>query len=296
MRISAATPLWLAAPPLLALRVDDFFAHWRQAQRTFAVDDIHDLRVSSRRLREGLLLFAPLYRPAALRRGIRPVRRVTRLLGAVRNADEALLFFRELAASADPVCRAPLAELLARYERHRRAEAHRLDDVLASLDAAATHAALAKSVARPRVFASPAAPVDPFMTVGAFAADGFARRLAELLELLPAASRDEDAAAQHRLRIAVKHYRYRLEILSFLLRDGYAALHDQLKGYQEVLGKMHDLDVFAGLVRQEGLPSAAECVILDRLAAQRQRHCAAFAALLAAHPFSAIGEQVRKAL
>lgn len=296
MRVSGVTPLWLAAPPLLALRVDDFFARWRQAQRTLDSDDIHDLRVSSRRLREGLLLFAPLYRPAALRQGVRPVRRITRLLGALRNADEALLFFRELAATAAPPARAPLSDLVGRYQQRRQTEAHHLHTALSNLHAGATHAALAKIVVRPRVFSATTLPIDPFMTIGAFAGDSFAGRLADLLELVPAASREEDAAAQHRLRIAVKHYRYRLEILSFLLSDGYATIHGLVKQYQELLGTLHDLDVFAELVRQEGLPSATECVILETLAAHRRHHFAAFAALLAAHPFTTIGEQVRKAL
>lgn len=296
MRISGHTPLWIAARALLAGRVDDFFDRWRRAAETFDPEDIHDLRVSSRRLREGFLLFAAAYRPESVRRAARGVRKVTRLLGALRNTDEALVFFRRMAETAAGSAGRHLARIIARHEDLRREQRRQLRRGLRELDPRRTREALARIVASPALFSPPPSGIDPFTTIAAFAAERLRERLDDVLALVSDACREADVEAQHRLRIAVKHYRYRLEILSFLPGDAFAALHAAIKAYQDVLGTMHDLDVFAGMVRHEGLPSADECVILTNIAGERHRQFALFAGLLAETPFEAIGEQVRRAL
>lgn len=293
--ISARTPIWVAARVLLTARTDDFFSRWRKTLKTFDPEDIHDLRVSSRRLREGCALFAPLYADG-LSTAVRRVRKVTRLLGALRNSDEALLFFRELAAALPEPCGEGLGVFMARQETLREQERHLLARGLKKLDARKTRSALAGAVASPVVFPRPAMAVDSFTPLGSFAAVALNESLAGLLALVPAA-RDEGAmAAQHALRIAGKHYRYRIEILSFLMADGAGEVIATLKAYQECLGTMHDLDVFAEMARREGLPPDVECVILNAIAERRKKCFARFAALLGEHPFELIGEQVRRAL
>lgn len=295
MTISARTPLWVAAPVLLAARIDDFFARWRKVLKTFDAEDIHDLRVSSRRLREGCALFAPLY-TNSLSPIARRVRKVTRLMGALRNTDEALLFFRRVAATLSGPCGELLGEFIGRQEALREDERHRLAEGLLALDAFETHAAFVRGARSPAVFLRPGLAVDPFTPLGSFAAEALDERLAGLLSLVSAA-RDEGAvAAQHALRIAVKHYRYRMEILSFLMADGAGGIIRTLKAYQESLGTMHDLDVFADMVRHEGLSPECGCVILNAIAERRRMSFVRFAELLGEYPFELIGEQMRRTL
>jgi CHAD domain-containing protein len=295
MTISVRTPLWVAARVLLAARTDDFSGRWRKVLKGFDPEDIHDLRVSSRRLREGCALLALLY-PDGLSPAVRRVRKVTRLLGALRNTDEALLFFRELAAALPEPYGEGLGVLIARQETLREHERRRLARRLKNLDAGKSRSALAGAVARPVVFPRSDMAVDPFTPLGSFAVAALDERLTDLLALVPAA-RDEGAvAAQHALRIAVKHYRYRIEILSFLMANGAGEILAVLKAYQECLGTMHDLDVFADMVRHEGLSPDVESVILNAIAERRRKCFARFAELLGEHPFELIGEQVRGAL
>jgi len=295
MEISARTPLWVAARVLLAARGDDFFGRWRKVLKGFDPEDIHDLRVSSRRLREGCALFAPLY-PDGLSRVIRRVRKVTRLLGDLRNTDEALLFFRELGAVLPAPCVEELKALMDRQEAVRKGERQRLMERLEKLDVGKSRAAFARAVAKPVLFPGPGGSVDPFISIGSFAASALHERFADLLALVPAARHEGAVAAQHALRIAVKHCRYRIEILSFLLADGAVEILAVMKAYQECLGTMHDLDIFAEMVRREGLPREVECVILNAIAQRREDRFARFAELLGEHPFELIGEQARGAL
>ncbi len=295
MTITASTSLWVAAPVLLAARTDDFFGRWRKALKTFDAEDIHDLRVSSRRLREGCALFASLY-PDGLSLVIRRVRKVTRLLGTLRNTDEALLFFRELAATLPELCGEGLGGFMVREESLREQERQRLAEGLGNLDAVKSRAAFAQAVASPVVFPRPDLAVDPFTALRSFAVAAMDERLAGLLPLVPAARHEGAAAAQHALRIAVKHYRYRMEILSFLFATGYDELHATVKAYQECLGTMHDLDVFADMARHEGLPPECECVILNAIAERRGECFVRFGELLGEHPFELLGEKIREAL
>jgi CHAD domain-containing protein len=98
------------------------------------------------------------------------------------------------------------------------------------------------------------------------------------------------------MRIAVKHYRYRLEILSTLIGPGYQPLHAVVKGYQEVLGKMHDLDVFAGICRAAGFGTPAAELVPAAIVARREQLFAVFAGMLADSPFEQIAVRVRGAL
>ena len=59
---------------------------------------------------------------------------------------------------------------------------------------------------------------------------------------------------------------------------------------------MHDLDVFAGIVRKEGFPSETEKPVLDAIAARRAKLFEDFTGMLETAPFEAIGERVRNAL
>jgi len=100
-------------------------------------------------------------------------------------------------------------------------------------------------------------------------------------------------AAQHQLRIAVKHFRYCLEIVSFTFGSNYHELHTTIKKYQELLGSMHDLDVFAIVSREAGFSPSTAALIAKEIADQRGSHFADFAVLLRKKPFKRIGEQLR---
>src|SRR5512147_1518447 len=96
MHMDGNAPLWYAARDLLAQRCGNFFQQLDNTLKTLDSEDIHDLRVASRRLREGLSLFESCYPPEKIARLARRVKDVTRLLGKIRNDDEAILFFTGL--------------------------------------------------------------------------------------------------------------------------------------------------------------------------------------------------------
>jgi CHAD domain-containing protein len=101
----------------------------RNATKSHTPASVHALRVSSRRLTEGLRVFSQFFPRRETRRIRRRLRRLLRLAGAVRNHDIALLHLERAGVSHRTALRTRVAEerkaserelavLLRRWSRH----------------------------------------------------------------------------------------------------------------------------------------------------------------------------------
>ena len=295
MQVVGTTPLWIAARTLLYGKGDDFFRLKEKVLTTFDPEDIHDLRVASRRLREGLDLFSPCYPPSNITRLLRKVRQVTRHLGEMRNNDEAILFFSSLPAELGDCCRDDLERLTRYYEKRRGKGLKDFRSGLKSIVPPSFRDTYRGIVNSPQLFAPRTGSIDLFAPLSLFAKDAITARLDAVEELLPAARQAGAVEAQHLLRIAVKHFRYRLEILSFLAGARFPEIHESVKGYQDVLGKMHDLDVFAGIVLEAEFLPGFKNVVLAAITAKREKLFSDFSGMLADVPFEDVGSRLRNA-
>jgi CHAD domain-containing protein len=296
MMLMKKTPLWIAARGLLAERVTEFFRCWEQTAASFDSEDIHDLRVASRRLREGLTLFAPCYPPERISRLRKSVRKITDILGDLRNIDEGLAFFRAEVGELGHEHGAELTGCIELYERNREDARKKLKRDLRRMNPRTLRKLLVRTVHAPFLFDTPPGAADPFTTIEDFAREKIDLRLEPVLALVPLARRPEEAAAQHRLRIAIKRYRYRLEVLSPLLEEGYREVHGHVKEYQEILGRLHDLDVFRELITGIGLSAGTEQALADGMLGKRGAVFMLFLEKLEKAPLDAIGARVRSLL
>ena len=290
------TPLWIASKGLLAERGSDFFRCLETAATTYDPVDIHDLRVASRRLREGFSLFSGCYPADRLSYMRKAVRKITDILGDLRNIDEYLDFLREETVELGPLHGLELAECMQLYLEKRAKAQKQLKRDFRKIRAVTLRKYFVRTIHTPYIFDPPSGAVDPFIAIDDFARESIDQRLASVLELVPLARFPEQAACQHRLRIAVKHYRYRIEVLSPFMDEGYREVHAQVKEYQELLGRIHDLDVFVEMIREMGLAKHMENALLELLTAKREMSFAAFSAKLDTVPFEVIGERIRRML
>lgn len=199
---------------------------------------VHQARVASRRLRE-VLPVLEIGRPRLARDANRAVRQVTRALGAVREFDvshdvaEALLAAHPVRAGAASSLRRALvahrAEAM-QTARARLSEARlaRLWERLAAVDEARGHAT------RPAV---------------ASAAARVARRAGQARRLIAALGVLYEPDHLHAIRIALKRWRYALEVFTELRRARPPAMLGELRRMQDALGKAHDLHVLGVLIR-----------------------------------------------
>ncbi len=295
MRCSGATSIWIAAIIILRERVGELFRCWSNVLATEDAEDIHDLRVASRRLREGLALFVPCYPKGRMGTIGKRLKKLTRLLGDIRNLDEANVFFRGLADEVDnPGCRRELLEFIDSMAARRSAEMRRLLSELQSADRKGLRNRYLRVINGLPLFSPPASGVDLLAPLSGFAAMAFDDRFKAVGELLAPAAEDGAIEAQHRLRIAIKHLRYRMEQLAFLFGSSYPQLHDLVKRYQDVLGVMNDLDVFGSLVREWGFSADTERELQELVAAKRVERFGVFRDLLAGVPLEQLGERLEE--
>ena len=207
------------------------------------VTAVHQARVATRRLREVLPL---VVKGSQLRKQIRRIRRLTRALGPVRELDVALLTLEEFTDSPD-VPRGGVVALrqVIRQERTRmQADMRRTIDRarLDRLERKLVSAARKRDKEAPRPSA-----VEPKRLAAARAR---AARRAERLQISI-----ENAAAiyladrLHEVRIAAKKLRYAMEIVRDLSGSRANARITRLKRAQDLLGRIHDLEILIARTR-----------------------------------------------
>lgn len=86
------------------------------------IEELHAMRVSSRRLRAAMDAFAGAFPARSFRRYLREVKTITDTLGDARDLDVAIAHLEELVPSLSPEDRPGLEGLIARYRAERREE------------------------------------------------------------------------------------------------------------------------------------------------------------------------------
>jgi CHAD domain-containing protein len=202
---------------------------------------VHQARVASRRLREALPLLSVRADAEALDQADKRVRRITRALGPVRELDVTLLLLAELqrrkAAPARALARVRDAVIEERLKRRRAM----LSEIKPSrLDK------LRKRLVRVAAPSRPLAEGDALAEANAQAVT----RAQELRAAIDHAGGIYLADRLHRVRVAAKKLRYALEIQRELTRSRASAQLNRLKTQQDLLGRMHDLEILIEHVRE----------------------------------------------
>ena len=232
---------------------------------------IHHARVATRRLREALPLVAS---GARCRKLARTVQRLTRALGRVRELDVALMNLDELERAGDMPRSAivRLRQVIGEERRRLHGEMRRLvggtdlDKLTKRAVAAARKAPHA--VARGRVR-------DPERL--AVARRRAARRAGTLRATIENAAGIYLPDRLHDVRIAVKKLRYTLELARELSGSRAMAAIRMLKEAQDLLGRMHDLEILIARTRAlQGSPIGVNLRLsgdLDRVVRRLENEC-----------------------
>ena len=219
------------------------------------IEDLHRMRVATRRMRAAWRLFGDAYKPKAERRYVRELRTVASSLGAVRDLD-VLLENLAVYVAAHPAEEGTALQPLASAWQEEREKArqnmaamldsgayrHFVDDYL---DFVETEAAAARSVQ-----ATQPSRVRDTATSRIWGAY-------EQVRAYDATLAWADVATIHQLRIASKRLRYSLEFFREVLGPDAGALIERVTRLQDHLGLLNDADVAARLAREFLVASAA---------------------------------------
>jgi CHAD domain-containing protein len=212
------------------------------------IEDLHDMRVATRRMRAAWRIFDDAFKPARTRKLRRSLRTLSDRLGAVRDLDVLIEGAEAYRRGLEPDQQPGLEPLLALWRRQRglardlligELDSHRyagyVDDMKEFLAAGANEAATVASPTLPHRVRDrvPSQIWAAYEAVRAF----------EMV--LPWA----DVETLHQLRIATKWLRYDLEFFGETLGRDSAHLLDRVVALQDFLGYLNDADVAARLAR-----------------------------------------------
>jgi CHAD domain-containing protein len=248
--ITAADPMAEAARRILAFHLARMARHERGAREGQDLEELHDMRVATRRMRAALRTFAPHLDQKAYKPFRKALRRTGRVLGAVRDldvfrekTDRYLQMFPEANRSGlDPL----LAAWQAEHDRAREA-------MLAFLDGD-EYVRFKKEFGRFLERPGAGAATDP---EGAQAPRVRQAMPALVIAGYAAVRAYEDRVTGgetplprfHELRIAAKRLRYTLEFFREALPAGARSLIEHLKALQDHLGDLQDAVVTCGILR-----------------------------------------------
>ena len=231
---------------------------------------LHQARVATRRLRAALPLFGTGRKAEKVTRCIR---RLTRLLGPARELDVSLLILDELDHSPD-VPRAAIDQLRASIADERRRLQEHVRERLNEFDMQKVRK---RAIAAARKGVDEKGPRD--FEAAAWARERTTRRARRLGVAIEHAAGLYLPDRLHGVRIAIKKLRYTLE-LDAVARDGRprnAAALRTLRHMQDLLGRMHDLEVLIARTRNiQSSPGASTLKMsadLDRLVRRLETEC-----------------------
>lgn len=235
------------------------------------VHAIHQARVATRRLREALPLVA---RGSTGRKLKKRVRGLTRVLGLVRELDVALMTLDEIRAAGD----VPTGGIV-RLREIMAAERQRVcADMVHQIQRADLDKLRRKAMGAAQRLRSPrgaARSRDPRRLTAA--RGRAARRALALQAAIENAGGIYLPDRLHRVRIAVKKLRYAMEIARELSGSRAIARIRTLKSAQDLLGRMHDLEVLIMRIRAlQGSVNAPDLKLsadLDRLVRRLETEC-----------------------
>jgi CHAD domain-containing protein len=219
-------------------------------------EELHSMRVATRRMRAAWRVYGDAYRPRRERRYVRDLREIAGRLGAVRDLDvliEELEGYVEHVPEREGRHLAPLVDAW----RRQREDARAL--LLRTLDGDAYR----RFVDEYREFVRTDGlgvlafgPAEPHRV-----RDRMPSRILDAYEHVRAYEpilRWADVETLHALRIAAKRLRYTIEFAREPMGPEAAPLIERVVALQDHLGYLHDADVAAGLARQFLVDRAAE--------------------------------------
>jgi CHAD domain-containing protein len=207
------------------------------------IEELHDMRVATRRMRSALRVFGPYYRSRAIRPFVAGLRRTARALGRVRDLD---VFLQKAGAYLDELGgdrSHDLDVLLAAWQEQRAEARTRMIDVLDSAKYADFVDAFALFLERAGAGARESGGIPPRPTLVRHVAPKLIYGRWARVHAFGPVLEGAPISVLHALRIECKRLRYTLEFFAEVLAPPAGEVIEAVVKLQDHLGDLNDADV-----------------------------------------------------
>lgn len=213
------------------------------------IEFVHKTRVASRRLRAALPLFCCCYSKKDYRNWAKEIRKVTRLLSTARDLDVQIEFIEDYTKRLNLETEKAALNMILRSHRARRR--HAQTAVAAGLEELRTAGTINQIRSRSRqIITDEAAQAFKSSEVLERAHWHISFRLDDFLSMQRYVYQQRRKDEHHQMRIYAKKLRYTMECFAPLYEDKLEREIETIKAFQDVLGEMHDCDVWLEFIPQ----------------------------------------------
>ncbi len=211
------------------------------------IEELHDMRVATRRMRTAFDIFAPAFEPKIMKQYLKGLRAIGKALGEVRDLDvilgNAQEYQRKMKEDKQPGLEPLLIKWMqvidkkrSRMIKHLQSDVYQNFKYIFNLFLQAPEQL--RSIVEISVMNSHLRDIVPVLVYGRYAA------VRAYESILPTAS----VKQLHALRIEFKKFRYVLEYFREILGENAGPAISEIKQSQDHLGELHDTDVACHLV------------------------------------------------
>jgi CHAD domain-containing protein len=235
---------------VLIARFDEMCTLRGQALNWGDPEGVHDMRVSSRRLRGALRDFMPYLHKRKLSTVLKQIENLATALGAVRDQDVAIMGLQKLGAGAPIEAAAVVDQLIQARELIRKKARKNLHQALQKgrltlcQKEFVTAVDVATAPAKPGKRGSKNVKAQAGVTYREVARRTITARLKEVEKLSAGLYHPLKIKPLHRIRIAAKRLRYALELFEPCWGPGISIFAKKIAALQSSLGELHDSDIW----------------------------------------------------
>ena len=207
------------------------------------IEDIHDIRVASRRIRERLLVFEPYFPDKKNLGWLKTIKFITKTYGNTRDLDVQIQFLQEFYASIEENSIRPgIRRLLLRLTQRRK----RLQEkIRVKTDKIINNSTLSEMITSLKSLAKkPSSKESYSQALFQLSFDTIHSRLDDFLFYEVFLFHPEKIKELHLMRIAAKKLRYSMEIFAPLYKGNLEPLLGIIRNIQQTLGNIRDCDVW----------------------------------------------------
>lgn len=215
------------------------------------IECIHDMRVATRRTRSALALFEESLPGKDAKKWDKQMRRVTRALGAARDADVQMDFLQGFVDGlTEKRYKAGIQRLLLRLRQRRERAQEKVATAMDQLELSGVLEEMGRTLRRIRVHARMNHVDENSPQVYQQAYLAISLRLEDMLAYETYVNQPERMEELHAMRIAAKRLRYTMEVFEPLYGGELKEPLKTARTVQTMLGNIHDCDVWVDYLPQ----------------------------------------------